>query len=235
MKLSIIIPCCNEELNIPRLVPELWPVLENIGGDFEVIMVDDGSKDSTAAEIKKIIKPQAHLVQHEVNRGLGSAMRTGIAAATGDRLIFLDCDLTFSPNLIPRLIAGAASHPEADFIIGSPNLGGYGEGIPAWRLWISKAANFIYYILLGQPITSINQILRLYKTADLKSLPLEAMGFDINAEILFKLVFRGKKFFEVPAELTNRLLGVSKLNYRREIQRHLVLTLKIIKWKLFGF
>lgn len=235
MQLSVIIPCFNEEQNVPRYSQELWPVLESLGLSFEVVIVDDGSKDGTVGAVEALGKKEARLARHEVNQGLGAAVRTGITTATGERLVILDGDLTFHPKLIARLLEGSAQNPEADFIIGSPNLGGYGVGIPAWRLAISKIANFIYYILLGKPITSINQIFRLYKTADLQALPLGAVGFDINAEILFKLVFRGKRFFEVPAELTNRLLGVSKLNYAREIRRHMVLIFKILKWKFFGF
>lgn len=235
MKLSVIVPCCNEEQNVPRFASELWPVLESLDLDFEVVIVDDGSKDNTVVEVKKINKPQLRLVRHEVNRGLGAAMRTGIMTVTGDQLVFLDGDLTFHPRLIPRLLQAKREHPETDFVIGSPNLGGYSKDIPAWRLWISKFANLFYKILLGKPSTSINQIFRLYKTEQLKQLSLKSIGFDINAEILFKLVFRGRKFVEVPAELTSRLHGVSKLNYAREIRRHLILIFKILKWKFFGF
>lgn len=235
MKLSVVIPCYNEEQNVPRFAEELWPILKGLGYDFEIIIVDDGSRDETVREIKKINKPEICLVRHDTNRGLGVAIRTGINASSGELLVVLDADLTFHPNLISRLLEERNVHPEADFIIGSPNLGGYGKDIPVWRLIISKVANGVYRVLLGREITSINQIFRLYKTEQLKGLKLEAVGFDINAEILFKLVFKGKNFIEVPAKLTNRLHGKSKLNYAREIRRHLILIFKIIKWKFFGF
>lgn len=235
MKLSVLIPCCNEEKNIPRFATELWPVLVGTGFDFEVILVDDGSKDSTLAEAAKLPQPQVRVVKHDTNKGLGAAIRSGIDASSGDLLIPLDADLTFHPTLIPALLRALSEHPTVDFVIGSPALGGYGEEIPGWRLWISKAANLLYGTLLGKPITSINQILRVYKTSQLKALPLEAVGFDINAEILFKLVFSGKTFVEIPAVLTQRIYGTSKLNYGREIRRHVVLLGKIISWKLFGF
>lgn len=235
MKYSVVIPCCNEEKNVQRFTTELWPILEQNKYNFEVVIVDDGSKDGTVFEVNKINKPQLKLIKHESNKGLGAAMRSGISAASGDRIIFLDADLTFHPNLIPKLVDAATKQPDVDFVIGSPNLGGYSSDIPGWRLIISKFANLVYRILLGKDITSINQILRLYKADQLKSLPLNSKGFDINAEILFKLVFRGRKFIEIPAELTMRQYGVSKLNYRKEICRHIALMFKIIKWKLFGF
>lgn len=231
MSLSIVIPCCNEELNVPRYAVELWPVLESLGVDFEVIIVDDGSADKTVAEANKIAKSHIRLLCHGVNKGLGAALRTGIAAATGDWLIFLDGDLTFHPTLIPRLLRALREHPEADFVIGSPSLARYGEGIPRWRIFISKAANFVYSVFLGRPVTSVNQIFRLYKTRDLRELNLESSGFEINAEILFKLVFRGKKFVEIPAELAVRQYGVSKLDYAKEIPRHFFLMVQILQWR----
>jgi dolichol-phosphate mannosyltransferase len=233
-KLSVVLPCYNEELNIPRLVPELWPVLESLNIDFEVVLVDDGSKDKTIEEINKIQKPQLRLVKHEVNKGIGMAMRTGINAVNADQVIFLDSDLTFHPKYIPDLLKASNLHPEADFIIGSPGLGGYDGDIQGWRLAISKIANLIYKVILGKPITSVNQIFRLYKAEQLKQLKLSSVGFDINAEILFKMVFGKRKFVEIPTELTVRIYGESKLNYTREIGRHMVLILKILKWKFFG-
>ncbi|MDO8584857.1 MAG: glycosyltransferase family 2 protein [bacterium] len=233
MKLSVIIPCFNEEENVRRFAPELLPVLDVLGMDSEVVLVDDGSADGTAREIKNIHDARVRLVAHEKNQGLSAAMRTGIAGATGDLIVFLDSDLTFHPKLIPALLSALEAN-DVDFVIGSPKLGGYAKDIPAYRLFVSKMANLVYATLLGKPVTSINQILRLYKTPQLKELHLTSKGYEINAEILFKLVFKGRTFVEIPAELTARQFGVSKLNYAREFRRHAVLLLKIIWWKFFS-
>ncbi|MDP3784923.1 MAG: glycosyltransferase family 2 protein [bacterium] len=234
MKLSIILPAFNEEENITRIGPELLPVLEKITPDFEVIVVDDGSTDRTAELLKKMRNHKIRLLKHDVNKGLAQGMRTGLAAATGEYIIFLDSDFTFHPSLIPKLFEALAKNPGVDFIVGSPDLAKYDENIPAWRIFIAKAAILVYSMLLGKPTTSVNPIFRLYKTQQLKELKLEAGGFEINAEILFKLVFRGRKFVEIPAELTQRKYGVSKLNYFKEIRRHFFLILKILKWKFIG-
>ncbi|MBI4059659.1 glycosyltransferase family 2 protein [Candidatus Giovannonibacteria bacterium] len=234
MKLSVVLPCFNEETNVPRIGPELLPVLDKITPDFEVIVVDDGSTDRTAQLVDKMQNPKVRLIEHGVNKGLAQGVRTGLAAATGEYIIFLDSDFTFHPNLIPKLFEALEKNPGADFVVGSPNLAKYDENIPAWRIFIAKAATLVYSLLLGKPTTSINPIFRLYKTRQLKELALEAGGFEINAEILFKLVFRGRKFVEIPAELTQRQYGVSKMNYPREIRRHFFLILKILKWKFIG-
>ncbi len=234
MKLSVVIPCFNEEENVRRFAAELLPVLDGLAMQSEVVLVDDGSVDGTSQEIKNIHDARVRLVTHGKNQGLSAAMRTGIQAATGDLIVFLDSDLTFHPKLIPQLI-NAFEANRVDFVIGSPKLGGYAKDIPAYRLFISKAANRVYAALLGKPVTSINQILRLYKAPALKALTLTSKGYEINAEILFKLVFAGRKFVEIPAALTTRQFGVSKLRYGREFRRHAVLLLKIIWWKLLSF
>lgn len=231
MKLSVIIPCFNEEENVRRVRPELLPVLDTLGIESEVILVDDGSRDGTAVEIKNIGDARVRGITHNVNQGLSAAMKTGIAAATGDLLVFLDSDFTFHPKLIPALLAAIQAHPEVDVVIGSPRLGGYDKNIPAHRVVISKIANWVYVMLLGKPVTSVNQIFRLYKAPALQALRLTSKGYEINAEILFKLVFAGKKFVEIPAELTVRQFGTSKLRYGRELCRHAVLLLKILAWK----
>lgn len=231
MIISVILPCFNESENVKRFVPELWPVLESLGIDFEVVAVDDGSSDDTAERLAEINDPRLRIVKHAKNMGLGAAVRTGIAAAQGDYTVILDADFTFHPKLIVDLWK-TRNEFAVDFVIGSPALGGYGEEVARWRIVISKIANFIYSQLLGKPITSVNQILRLYRTADLKSLNLQANGFEINAEILFKLVYAGKSFKEIPAQLTNRLYGVSKLNYKKELIRHAALVSKVLVWRL---
>ncbi|MDP3729519.1 MAG: glycosyltransferase family 2 protein [bacterium] len=234
MKISIAIPCYNEEENVKRIVPELFPVMERMTNDFEVVLVDDGSKDSTVAEIEKIKRPQIRLVKHGVNKGIAQAIRTCIDAVHGDVVIFLDADFTFHPNLIPSLVDTFKQHPEVDFVIGSSHLGGYDKDVPLYRIIISNIAGKVFRFLLGKPITAATQIFRIYKVPQLKELTLTSGGYDIIVEILFKLVFRGRKFIEIPAVLTTRKHGVSRMNYFKEISRASLLICKVIKWKYFG-
>lgn len=233
--LSVILPCFNEEKNIKRIPTELLPILKSLREDFEIIVVDDGSTDNSAKEILNIKESCVKLIKHPKNLGLGCAIRTGIKNATGDLLVTLDADFTFSPKFIPLLMEKMKERPDIDFIIGSPALGGHGKDINFLRVIVSKIANKIYSFLLGKKVTAITPIFRLYKTDQLKSFPLKSKGFEINAEILFKLVFSGRKFFEVPVPLTQRIYGVSHLNYPKETTRHFFLILKILKWKIFGF
>lgn len=231
IKLSVVLPCFNEERNIKRIPEELLSVLDNSGIDFEVIIIDDGSTDNSEQEILKINDPRIRLIKHPKNLGLGYAIRTGIDNATGDLLVTLDADFTFSPKFIPLLLETMQKNPGADFVISSSVLKDYGR----FRVIASKLANKIYSFLLWKKNVSVNQIFKLFKTSQLKSLRLESEGFTICAEILFKLVLSGREFVEVPIPLTKRVYGISHLNYPREIVRHFFLALKIIKWRIFGF
>jgi len=234
MKITIALPCFNEEENIKRIPAEVLPVLEKIGYDFEIIIVDDGSVDNSVAEVKKIENFRVHLLKHNKNLGMGAALQTAIKNANSDIFIALDSDFTFHPNLIPSLLKAFQDNPEIDCVIGSPYLGGYDKKISSWRIILSKIASFIYSLLLNQKMTAITQIFRLYKTDQLKQLNLASKGFEINAEILFKLILKGKKIREIPVSLTKRIYGTSRLNYFKEIKKHLFLVLKIIKWRISG-
>ncbi len=230
MKLSIIIPAYNEEQNIPRLDSELIPFLK---GDYEILIVDDGSNDNTAEQVLKLKKKHKHikLIKHPKNLGLGYAIRTGIKNAKGDIIITLDADFTFHPSQIPLLLE-AYKQTKADCIIGSPLLkSGYANVVKS-RLFLSKAVNMLYQLLLGKRIKAVSTIFRLYRSSALKRLKLSSKGFTINAEILFKFIQEKKKILEIPAVLTKRKFGKSKIKTLTEIKNHLILLGRIFYWKL---
>jgi dolichol-phosphate mannosyltransferase len=228
--LSVICPAFNEAENLVRFPAELIPVLNGLGRSYEIVVVDDGSADDTA-KVAAELGPPVRLIKHDRNRGLGAAIRTGIAAARGELVVTLDTDLTFSPTLIPALLE-RFDRGDVDFVSGSPGLAGYAKEIPAYRVFVGKAATVVYTLLLGAPVTSVSPIFRLYRRQDLLALDLRAVGFDINAEILFGLIRAKKRFAEIPAPLTQRIHGTSSLNYAREMRRHARLVLRMLRWKV---
>lgn len=230
--LSIIFPAFNEAENLKRFPAEVIPEFDKLGEPYEIVVVDDGSTDQTAA-VGESLGPKVRLVRHPRNMGLGAAIRTGIQSATGDLVVTMDTDLTFAPTLVAQLLA-RYRQGGADAVSGSPKLAGYGKDIPTYRIFVSKAATIVYSILLGQKISAVSPILRLYRRADVADLPLHATGFDINAEILFHLIRNKKKVAEIPAPLTVRIHGESKLNYAKEMRRHLRLIKRMLAWRL-GF
>lgn len=230
--LSIIIPCYNEEENLRIYEKELFPHLVKLKNKYEVILVNDGSKDNTLKEMQKLKKKRSNIkiVSYEPNGGLGYAIRKGIKAATGELTITLDSDLTFHPTLIPRLLE-RYKKGDVDCVIGSPTLEGYDKSVPPYRIFLSKGVNIMYWFLLGKKITAVSPIFRVYNTKKLQSLELISNKFEINSEILFKLLKIKCKVAEVPAKLTIRKHGVSKLNSKKEIINHLKLMSKIVFWR----
>lgn len=225
--ISFIFPAFNEAENLKRFPAEVFPVFDALGTPYEIVVVDDGSTDETS-RVASSFGDRVRVVKHEKNKGLGAAVRTGIAAATGDLVITMDTDLTFAPALVPALLE-RFQKGDADVVSGSPKLAGYGKDIPTYRVFVGFVSTLIYSLIFGKKITAVSPIFRLYRRADLLDLPLQATGFDINAEILFFLVRKGKRVAEIPAPLTQRIHGESKLNYRREIKRHLRLVWRMIK------
>jgi len=130
--LSVVIPAYNEEASITQVVKRILdtqPALAEIGLDLELIVVDDGSQDSTAALLA--YNPAVHLVRHDVNRGYGAALKTGFGHATGDWLAFLDADGTYPPEALPELYQVADIH-DADLVVGS-RMGNSAGGMPVTR------------------------------------------------------------------------------------------------------
>ncbi|HWQ99434.1 MAG TPA: glycosyltransferase [Candidatus Methylomirabilis sp.] len=229
--ISFIFPAYNEVENLKRFPGEVIPVFDRLGEPYEIVVVDDGSVDDTAAVARSLGGP-VRLVQHDRNRGLGAAVRTGIKEARGDLVVTMDTDLTFSPSLVSLLLE-RFRRGDVDVVSGSPKLAGYGKDIPSYRVLVGLVSTLVYSILLGRKITAVSPIFRLYRRSDLVDLPLQATGFDINAEVLFHLIQRGKRVAEVPAMLTQRVYGESKLDYPKEMRRHLRLVWRMVKMR-FG-
>ena len=114
MKLSIVVPCYNESKDIAKNSEIIKNYLESIKQDYELILVNDGSKDNTKEVIEAI--PGVKALSYEPNRGKGGAVKYGIENATGDYVLFMDADLSTDLEAIDRFIKLA---PDYDMVIGS--------------------------------------------------------------------------------------------------------------------
>ena len=227
--LSVVIPCCNEAGSIGRFEAELYPALDALGVSYEVLAVDDGSTDGTRAALEALAsrKPLKVLV-HERNRGLGAALRTAFAAASGEWIAALDADLTFHPRHLAAMLA-AQKETDADLVGGSPYLSAEGAaGVPWARRLPSLMMNAFYRGLFSHHFSSYTPMFRLYRRSALSEVVLESEGFEVSAEIAGRFVQRRKRLAEVPVALTTRLQGVSKLNRSRELKRHAKLIWRLL-------
>jgi dolichol-phosphate mannosyltransferase len=239
--ISIIIPLFNEEENAVRYPQTLFPVVEGIlkqyGETCEYILVDDGSRDTTLSVLTglKALSSNIVVVPHGVNKGLGVAVRTGIANSRGDLVIMMDADLTYRPEDIALLMA-AYRETGADCVSASPYRGKdlAGEISSPFRLFISKSVNFLYRILLKDDLTCVSAIFRLYKKEALDTLTLESNNFEICAEIISKLILNGRQVHEIGVKVHTREFGVSKLNVKKEVINNLRILFKIFRSRYLG-
>ena len=235
--ISIIIPLYNERENIIHYNQDLFPVIEAIaqktGETFNYIFVDDGSQDDTVEQLQKITKGRSDIkiLQHGVNRGMGNAIKTGLSVCDDYFVITMDSDLTFRPEDITKLIE-KYRETDADCVSGSPYLeSGLLEEVTPFRLFLSTSVNFLYRLLLGKKITCVSPIFRLYKRNELMKLSISSSNFEINAEIISKLIIANKHVVEIPVPLLRRKYGYSKINVRKEIKNNIILLYKIFKTK----
>jgi dolichol-phosphate mannosyltransferase len=205
----VILPSYNEEENLRLLVPRIRHACEAIAADHEIIVVDtmelmDGTPELCAEEgVRYLNRSGGNLY--------GDAVRTGIAAATGRYVIFMDADGSHPPHFLADLFA---HRDEAEIVVASRYVkGGFTEN-SAVLIWMSWIVNVGYRLVLGLKCKDVSNSFKLYPAAPLKELDLHCGNFDIVEEILYKMVKRnpGFRIKEVPFSFKKRMFGQTKRN-----------------------
>ncbi|MEZ5233917.1 MAG: glycosyltransferase family 2 protein [Acidimicrobiales bacterium] len=202
---SVIVPAYNEEVvlgaNLARLHTHLSGQHERYR--FELIVVDDGSRDRTGAiaDTFAASHPHVRVLHHRVNGNLGAALRTGFRHSRGDVVVTLDCDLTYDPAYVDRLL-DALDEQHAHVALASAYLdGGEVSGVPWLRLLLSRSANRYLSTAVYGELATLTCMVRAYRGDLIRSLPLRANGTDINTEIIHKARMTGARLVEIPAHL----------------------------------
>lgn len=231
MKVSLLVPCFNEEEGLPNLfstLDKLSLILEE-SYQTEIILVDDGSQDNTYKMLQDYAKEKetVKVLKHGKNRGLGAALKTGFASASGSVIITFDSDLTYDPLETPKLLG--LMDEATDIVSGSPyHPDGKQENVPTLRLFLSRGLSKIYRVVLHSNIYTFSGMFRAYRSSSLKKIPFEADDFLATTEILVKAIKRGFKIKEYPTTLHTRQAGASKLKILYMIRRHLRFILALI-------
>ena len=214
---SLVVPMRNEEHSLPHLLDVALEALPRHAGDWEVVLVDDASLDATVAvaESRAAGEPRIRVVRHEVNRGLGGALRSGFAAATKDWVLYSDCDLPWDLEETGRVFRAAE-------LTGADVVSGYrhdrtGEG--TLRTIYSFLYNGIVHLAFSFPIRDVNFSCKLIRRRLLEGLTLESEGSFIDAELLVRLRNRGALIQQVGLDYFPRTRGVSTLSSPRTILR----------------
>ena len=161
-----------------------------------------------------------HIERHGRNRGLGAAIRTGLAVAQGDILVTTDSDGTYRFTEIPALLA--LMTPDVDIVTASPyHPQGGVAGVPAYRLILSRGSSLLYRLLVNWRIHTYTALFRAYRRSAIAHITFQSDGFLAGTELLVKAMLSGARPAELPAVLYSRVHGVSKAKIARTIRAHL--------------
>jgi dolichol-phosphate mannosyltransferase len=225
--LSIVIPCHNEEAGLADLEQHLGPVLQALCATtrLELVLVDDGSSDATWERMQALAagplmrSGRVLLERHECNRGLGAALRTGFGVASGQIIVTTDSDATYRFSEIPALLERLS--PGIDVVTASPyHPDGGVDGVPAYRLVLSRGSSLIYRLLVGGHLRTYTALFRAYRQEVIRSVSFKADGFLAVAEVLVNAMLSGYRVAEYPTVLHSRVAGVSKAKLARTIAAH---------------
>jgi polysaccharide deacetylase family protein (PEP-CTERM system associated) len=230
-KVTIVTPCYNEEETLPYLASTLASVEQENEGvyEFSYVFVDDGSKDGTWHKLHELFggKENVQLIRHQVNRGIAAATMTGIRAARDEIVCGIDCDCSFDPHLLAKMIPLLT--PGVDMVQASPyHRDGGVLNVPAWRLALSKGVCLIYRHILNHAFSSYTACFRVYRRSKVLGMKLDDEGFMGIMEIFVRLDQSNARIVEFPAVLESRLIGHSKMKVVRVIRNHLGLIRRLV-------
>lgn len=190
-------PAFNEAENIPAMVDDVLRVLPQLTDDFEIIVVDDGSRDDTAVVTQQLAAqhPELKLVQHEVNKGYGTAVLTGLTHASKELVFFTDADRQFDLSEIEKLLAKIET---ADLVVGyrAPRRD------PFMRRLNGKGWSWLVTLLFGYTARDIDCAFKLMRRSVIERLQdeISSGGATFSAEFLVRAKRAGFKIAEVPIE-----------------------------------
>ncbi len=202
MKLSVVIPCFNEHQTIEQIVAAVRaaPVQP-----IEIIVVDDGSTDGTTQLLKEKVGAAAdQIIHHPGNRGKGAALRSGIAVATGDVVLFQDADLEYDPQNYAALLEPILSG-KADAVFGSRFLGGEAHRVVYfWHMVGNRFLTLLSNMCTNLNLTDMETGYKAVRTSVLRSFELKENRFGIEPELTARLAKSRCRIYEVGISYAGR-------------------------------
>jgi glycosyltransferase involved in cell wall biosynthesis len=206
--LSLVIPCYNEQENVPTLLQRVEAALNHVGKPYEVIIIDDGSTDSTPQLLKDAMSksPWLRIIRMARNGGQSAAFEAGFEAARGEIIATIDADLQNDPEEIPRLLPMLDEH-KVDMITGWRK---ERQDTP-FRRWQSRQANRIRNWITQETVNDSASSLKIYRAPAIKGLKL-FRGAHRYFPTLVKM--RGGTVYETPVKHSHRFAGTAKYGFR---------------------
>lgn len=203
VSVSVVVPVYNEERTIVAILERVKAV-EIPGVSFEVIVVDDGSKDRTREILDSRPDLYSQFIKHVQNRGKGGAVKTALAAATGDFVLFQDADLEYDPAEYVKLLKPVTEF-DADVVMGSRFVAPqYTRVFYFWHKVGNALISLIFNILNNTTFTDTYSCYLMYRRSLVNVEQLHSEGWEQHAEILSLAVKKAKSLYEVPISYHGR-------------------------------
>tara|TARA_B100000795_G_C22741632_1_gene415603 strand:+ start:549 stop:1253 length:705 start_codon:yes stop_codon:yes gene_type:complete len=201
--LSIIVPLYNEENTILKVLKKLSKLKET-HNNIQIIVINDGSKDSSQNILDNNSSLYDDLVTNPTNQGKGNAVKKGLLLVKGEYITFQDADLEYDPIEFIKFIKLIYSF-SPDLIIGSRlNFADYSRSHNIFNKYGNQFITFMFNILYNTTFTDIYSCYACFKKKLLDNEIIKTDGFEQHAEILCKVVKNGKIFYEVPINYNGR-------------------------------
>jgi dolichol-phosphate hexosyltransferase len=201
VSLSFVMPVYNEARTVVEAVRQVLSVAYPV--PVELIVVDDGSTDTTLLELAVIDDPRVRVHRHPVNLGKGAAVRSGVHMATGTHVLPFDADLEYSPDDVPRLLAPVVAG-RCDVVYGT-RLFGVNTVYQSYRYAMgNRVTTLVANVLFDSYLSDLHSCLKLVPRDLFSSLRLTETGFGLDTEITASLLRRGIRPFEVPISYHSR-------------------------------
>lgn len=205
-KISVFLPAYNEEASIKDVVLATRKILKEIANEWELLIVDDGSKDNTGKIVEELASEDARvrLIAHVENRGYGASLKSGLYASKYPWIAFIDSDGQFDFSEISRFIA-KRQETQADLVIGYYKK----RNVSLSKIITSKVWEFIVFLMFGLKAKDIDCGFKLISKEVINKIPrLESeRGAFISSELLVKSKKAGFKIVQVPVTHYPRLKG----------------------------
>ncbi len=206
-KISIIMPAHNEGHHIYENLYETYKVFKKAKCDFEIILIDDGSKDNTSLEAQRAAKEFGNIIvlKHDINGGKGNALKHGFNYTSGDFIVFLDSDLELHPNQLYGLFR-IMRNREADVIIGSKHHPRSRLNYPTHRKIISRIYALFLKIFFNLPLRDTQTGIKIFRKEVLDRVFPKVLckRFAFDVELLVNAHHLGYKVGEAPVVITYR-------------------------------
>jgi glycosyltransferase involved in cell wall biosynthesis len=208
VKLSVVIPCFNERRTIAHIVQA---VRSSPVSDKEIIVVDDCSRDGTRELLRTEIAPLVdQIIYHDTNRGKGAALRTGIAAATGDVVVIQDADLEYDPQEYGKLLEPIA-RGKADVVFGSRFAGGESHRVLYfWHYMGNRFLTLVSNALTNLNLTDMETGYKMFRREIIQRITIEENRFGFEPEITAKVARLQCRIYEVGISYAGRTYGEGK-------------------------